>query len=245
MRITIFLLISLWGAAAFAQTTPEEQADMHYQSAMQMYSEGRYKESIAAFDSAIALVPESVFYCNRAAVHLELSDVDKALKDLRSCRAQFEGDAEDAAVIDAQTLGLEIGATRVARSARSRTDAVQRAILESNTEQNFGVRGWGLVTLAVGGGAIASAIIVDLLSSQLVEDFVRQSEGRNGTSVERFNELKSQVETRQVIFYTLAISGAVLTTAGLTMVIFGGDSEEEPSAQIRFSPGNVTFYGSF
>ena len=250
MRFIVLVLVLSWGGVVCAQETPEisdkQRADAHYQAAMQLYSEGRYKESLASFDDAIALSPDYVFFCNRAAVHLELGDAEKALPDMETCQRTFSGGEEERAIIDAQTKGVGLGVENLIANARNTTVGVQRAILDSNTEQKFGLRGWGLVTLSVGAGAIGSAVVFDLLSADLVEHFVRESEGRSGTSVQEFEALKKRVQTRQTVFYSLAITGAVLSTTGLAMIVFGGKTKEkEGSTRLLVTPTRVSVYGHF
>ncbi len=232
MRLSLVLYILFVPILAFGQDAEQdnsEKAGTFYQNAVQLYGEARYRESIDAFGQAIKLDPQSVYFCNRAVVLLEIGEVSKSLKDFESCETSFEGEDEELASINTQRLGLKSGI-----GLDGKAKLISNRILSDNLyvppEKGWSMTSWGLLSLGVGAGLIGSAVTIDFLSADLVESFVTESEGRKGTDLERYNELKNDVETRQILFYGLSIGGAVVSALGLTLIIADLGSESEKVA---------------
>ncbi len=225
----------------FAQQTPEPQsnpaeaANIHYQTAVRLFGEGRYREALDEFDAAIAVQELPVFHCNRTLVLLKLQETDEAVKSLRKCRDGFEGQ-EEYASIDAELQGVSAYQFIV----RPQAITVAQDMASGGVEQTVVTRpspGWdladfGYLTTGLGVALLASALTIDLASGSLADDFKRESEGGPGTSPQRYAELRDQVEIRQDIFTILLISGAVVSAAGVGMVVvhfLSFDTEEDAS----------------
>lgn len=210
-------------ATTLAQEAHNErvEAEQHYQTAVVLLSEGRYLEALSEFDAAIALSPQAVFYCNRALVLVKLDETAEAVKSLRSCRDMFEGDESELAQIDAQYLGLvaydDIVRPHALTVAR---DIATGPVPVAGQDAPWNISDVGLITMGVGAALLASAATVDLMSAQLKDDFIAQSEGGAGTSEERYDALKSDLEFRQNLFWGLGGAGALLLVAGGGMVAY-------------------------
>jgi len=175
-----------------------EKAGVFYQNAVQLYGEARYRESIEAFNRAISLAPESIYLCNRAIVFLEIGEIEKSLNDLRS----------------------------LSSNAKKVTNAILADNFYVPPEKGWSMTSWGVLSLGIGAGLIGSAI-TDFLSEDLPQSFVRESEGRSMTTQIEYDELRSDLETRQFIFYGLSI-GAVASALGLSLIIADLGTETEP-----------------
>ncbi len=255
MRNDFHRTVALLSAAAvllgsvpgFAQDPhSEDTAEQHYQAAASLFGEGRYREALDEFDAAIAISPEPVFYCNRAVVLVKLREPVAAVESMQVCRNTFEGSDEELAQIDAQTLAMETFVSTV----RSRSSEVARDIAAgpvvvegpapAPADDSWDLASTGYVTLAIGLAVLGGALTLDLLSADLRDEFIAQSEGGSGTSRERYDELKADYDQRQLIFYGLAAGGAVLTVAGGILVAWDLlDSSEEVSVGATPTPGGA------
>lgn len=227
----------------------QDAAELRYQAAVRLFGEGRYRESLAEFDAAIALDPQSVFFCNKALVELKLQETGQAVASLRECRQRFEGDDAELALIDAQLLGVttfhdvvRIRAMTVARDIAAGPVALNPVDGEPNT---WDMGDTGFVFLGVSAALIASAITVDILSEDLKSDFLRESDGGPGTSLARYEELRDDLKFRQTIFYGLGIGGAASAAAGVVLLILHYSDSEEQAWTPVLGPGQVGIRTSF
>lgn len=226
--------------AAQESTDPARRADIHYQTAVRLFGEGRYREALDEFDKAIAIQELPVFHCNRALVLLKLQETEEAVRSLRVCRDGFEGQ-EEYASIDAELKGV----SAYQYTLRPQAITVARDIASGELEAPEAAKpapGWdladfGYLTTGLGAALLASALTIDLTSGSLTDDFKQESEGGPGTSTQRYNELRDQVEVRQDVFTILLISGAAVTATGIGMVVLHFVSfESEDGANAGVSP---------
>lgn len=240
------LLSSLVPTSVWAQ---QDAAELRYQAAVRLFGEGRYRESLAEFDAAIALDPQSVFFCNKALVELKLQETGRALESLRECRQRFEGDENELASIDAQLLGVStyhevvrIRAMTVARDIAAGPVALNPIDGDPNA---WDMGDTGFVFLGLSAALVASAITVDILSADLKSDFLRESEGGPGTSLERYEVLRDDLSFRQTIFYSLGIGGAASAAAGVVLLILHYSDSDEQAWIPVIAPGRVGIQTSF
>ncbi len=230
--VSILLVVSLVLASPglLAQEDPHgsrTEAEQHYQSAVLLLSEGRYLDALNEFDAAIELSPQAIFYCNRALVLVKLKETGEAVKSLRLCRDNFEGDASELAQIDAQYHG--VGAYHDIVRPHSiiiAQDIASGPVTGARSDDAWNVADFGLISMGVGAAFLASALTVDVLSQTLADDFVRESEGGPGTSQTRYDQLKSDLEFRKAVFWGLAGAGAVFVAVGGTMVAYEFASDD-------------------
>ncbi|MFU8802803.1 MAG: tetratricopeptide repeat protein, partial [Bradymonadaceae bacterium] len=226
------------------------RAESHYQLAVRFFGEGRYREAVEEFDRAIAMMPEAIFYCNRAVVLIKLDEMEEALRSMGNCREKFDGDPEELHQIDAQTQALEV----VVRFVRIRAVTVARDVAEPSgvvarpvtppAGTPWGASQYGYLSLGVGAGLLVGAATLDWVSADLREDFISQSRGGSGTSKEEYDTLEARLRTRQQLFYGLAGSGAVLTTAGvglLTYHVLAADRDRSVRAMVLPGVGGDPF----
>jgi tetratricopeptide (TPR) repeat protein len=231
-------LVTLMAAAVVAapnlvwaqdHTNGKIEAEQHYQTAVVLLSEGRFLEALAEFDAAIELSPQAVFYCNRALVLVKLDETREAVQSLKNCRDLYEGDEEELAQIDAQYHGLAAYEEIVRPHAWTVARDIAAGPLATNEpETPWNLSDFGLITMGVGAALMASAATVDLLSADLKQDFIDESEGGPGTSRERYDELKSDLELRQNLFWGMGGAGAVLLVAGGGMIAYHFATDDAP-----------------
>ncbi len=224
--VSILLIASLVVASPglLAQEDPHgsrTEAEQHYQTAVLLLSEGRYLDALNEFDAAIEISPQAIFYCNRALVLVKLKETGEAVKSLRLCRDNFEGDASELAQIDAQYHGVSAYDNIVRpHSVIIAQDIATGPLPAGRTDEAWNIADVGLISMGVGAAFLASALTVDVLSQTLADDFVKESEGGPGTSLAHYDQLKSDVEFRKAVFWGLAGAGAVFVVVGGSLVAY-------------------------
>ncbi|MEZ4460630.1 MAG: hypothetical protein R3E66_13060 [bacterium] len=230
--IHIWVLASLLVASSpgFAQDPHGDraEAEQHYQTAVVLLSEGRFLEALNEFDAAIALSPQAIFYCNRALALVKLKETTQAVQSLKSCRDNFEGDAAELAQIDAQYLGVA-AFDQVIRphSMTIAQDIASGPIVRPSQDDDWNLGDFGLISMGVGAAFLASAVTLDLLSADLHDSFIAESEGGAGTSQARYDELKSDLEFRQTVFWSLAGAGTLFVVVGGGLVAYHLSSDDD------------------
>lgn len=199
--------------------SPKADAEAHYQTAVRLFGEGRYREALDEFDAAIELSPESIFYCNRAIVLIQLTEIESALDSLETCQNTFTGDPTDLAAIDAQRLGVE----RVVRHVRPGvldTVSMINAPLEAPVveDDRWTRASTGFVLLAAGGALLASAATLDVLSGDIRERFESESQGPRGSTEEDYTAARNAYVARQRIWIGLTGAGALAVVSGAVLV---------------------------
>jgi len=196
----------------------DQNAEVHYQIAMRLFNEGRYRESVEEFDRALSLLDDPIFWCNRAVPLMKLAEMEQARESLTHCRDGFELASEDYAQVDAQLAALTVAVRQVEPVARGVAQiAGQRPlevapVLVETPEEGGGrrVAGWALAGAGV--GLLASAWVIDLRSAGVVQELVSASE--EGASRQRYDALRSEVALRQRVVWSLAGAGAAATLVG-------------------------------
>lgn len=211
-------------------------AESHYQVAVRLFGEGRYREALDEFDAAIAISPQSIFYCNRAIVLIKLQEPEAALESLQTCQATHAGSAADLADIDAQRQAVEVLVAHVRPGVLATVSAINAPMLVAEPP-----RGWtrvetGIVLLGAGGAALASAATLDFLSQDIKEELAARAAARVQPGADyaqrqaEYVEVREDYVRRQRIWIGLTAAGAVLTVTGATLVLsrwLGGDQPLE------------------
>jgi len=233
--MALALVVSTRAAAQSPPADGSAKADAHYQTAVRLFGEGRYREALDEFDEAIAISPEPIFYCNRAIVLIELREPEDAYQSLETCRDGFTGATEDKAEIDAQMLAVGAFVHHVGPRATQITEDIATGPLVKSTPTppehgGFGATDYGLLSTGIGAALVGSAVTLDLLSKPIVDEYKQLS--AEGGSQQRYDELKQEILTRQRIWYALSIGGGVFALAGVGLVVYdaisGGDDTEAP-----------------
>lgn len=218
----------------------ESAANVHYQTAVRLFGEGRYREALGEFNEAIAIRDEPVFHCNRALVLLKLSETEEAVHSLERCRDGFEGDEREFASIDAQLQGVSTFQYVLRSSAITVAQDIASGPIVGPTprrsQSGWDLADFGYLTAGVGGALLASALTLDLTSATLRDEFEAESRGGIGTSSRRHEDLRGQLKTRQTAFLVLGISGAVVTLTGISMIIAYYVSDDESDSGVSVVP---------
>ncbi len=215
-----------------------EAAEAHYRMAVELYARGRYRESVEEFDRVLEFHDDPVVHCNRAVPLIELGRLVEGRESLVRCRDAYDAGSRDyqeiAADVEALTLTLEA----VRPTARAVADEVGAAgspdrdisdtpvtpppvAADPAPPTMSGVQIAGLVLLGTGAGLGGAAAVVDWRSAGLVDEFRREAQGGDGTSAQRHQELRQQIEARQQIFWGLAATGAATAAVGLGLSAWG------------------------
>lgn len=222
LRIALAVTLVVAGMpSAFAQDphSPSASAESQYQTAVRLFGEGRYVEALEAFDRAIEISPESIFYCNRAVVLIKLGEPLEALESLETCQKTFAGGRAELAGIDAQRLGVSAMVHHVRSGALDTVSAMNAPTLEPRPETG----GWsrastGYVFLGVGGALLASAVTLDRLSVDLKTDFVDEAAGQVGSTEADYEAARDAYVRRQRAWLGLTVGGAAVTLLGSVLV---------------------------
>jgi tetratricopeptide (TPR) repeat protein len=223
-RLLVSLLVlslSFVGTPLFAQDphSQESEAESHYQTAVRLFGEGRYREALDEFDAAIAIRPESIFYCNRAVVLIQLGETSEALDSLETCQETFSGGEAELAEIDAQRQAVEVIVRGIRPSSLETVSGINAPTPVTDTRGP----GWnkgssGYLLIGIGGALLASAATLDLLSADLKQQFVDESTGPRGSTEETYQELRQRYVDRQRIWLGLTAAGGVFTLSGITLL---------------------------
>ena len=238
-----------------------ERATNLYTAAVKLYNEGRNRESIAKFDEVIALDPQPVYHCSRAAVLLKVAELDRAIEDLEICRDKYASTPEERAHIDAQLQAVSI--VDNALLSRSRSVAVEIAnpteakvtdkVIIDPSKGNDGngnpidtpsttspgpLRPIGFTALALGSSLMMSALVLDVASTDLRTRFEQEADGGAGTTQEEYDNLLAQMERRQQAYMAMMGSGVVLGAVGITTLIIARrkSSQKAPQSTLWLSP---------
>ncbi len=217
--------------------SPKADAEAHYQTAVRLFGEGRYRESLDEFDAAIELSPESIFFCNRAIVLIQLTEIESALESLEVCQNTFEGSEAELAEIDAQRAAVE-SVVRVVRPRSLTTISDMSAPAEVIVTAD--ADGWtrastGYVFLAAGGALLASAGTLDLLSADVRTDLEEEASAPAGSTDESYAAARQAYVNRQRIWLGLVGGGGVFALTGAALVLshfLADDGEEETIAVV-------------
>lgn len=237
------LLTALPAAAQQGGGDPHDaaqNAEVHYQIAMRLFNEGRYRESVDEFDRALALLDDPIFWCNRAVPLVKLAELEQAGESLRRCRDGFAPQSEDYAQVDAQLRGLTLVSREVEPQARGVAQLAGRRPLElapvapAVDQEGAGrrVAGWALAGAGV--GLLASAWVIDLRSAPVVGELAEAS--AQGASRERYDALRSDVAYRQRVFWSLAGVGAAATLAGGGLLTWDLLEDDGQPATLSLTP---------
>lgn len=85
-----------------------EDAEAHYRMAIQLFGEGRYRESVQEFDRVLELHEDPVVHCNRAIPLIELGRLAEAHTSLAACRDGYPEGSQDRGEVAAELEALEV-----------------------------------------------------------------------------------------------------------------------------------------
>ncbi len=237
LLLCVAACLTITQSTVFAQdSNPEEQAEAFYQQAIQQLGSGRYREALASFDEAIKLVPNPIFYCNRSSVLLKLKEGREALASMEICLERLEiEDPQERATLDSEVKalrlaieGLEPNSQRIARQIATRLVIPKQGPPEEvDAASGMEIAAW--TTGAIGGVSLAGALVLELLTQPLVEEY--KEVARDGEDQTRFNNLKLVLEQRKLLIGALVLTGAA--TAITSGVLFLLDEDEEPPQTTR------------
>lgn len=230
---------------AGAQSDPHadgSSAEAHYQTAVRLFGEGRYREALDEFDAAIEQSPESIFFCNRAIVLIQLTEVDEALHSLETCQNTFTGARSELAAIDAQRLAVERVVRSIRPAAFGTISSINAPVLDPIAPEGDG---WtrastGYVLLAAGGALLASAATLDLLSGDVRRNLEAEAQGPRGSNEEDYVAAREAYVGRQRIWLGLAGAGAVASVIGASLVVTHFLFTPEAPVAVGVSPGAAT-----
>jgi hypothetical protein len=243
VRLLLVLILTGTGLLTTRSAAAQENADAvqsaeagrHYDEAVRLFGEGRYREAIEGFDRAIELSAEPVFFCNRGIALIKLNEWDSALDDMRTCRTTFEGAPAEVAQIDAQYRGL----LAFVRGVRPRAVEVARDMAAGSisptvveipqSKDPWDIDLAGHLSLGTGAVLLTAAATLDYLSADVRDDFVAQSEGGPGTSSKRYQDLRAELETRQTVFTALTITGGALSVTGVSILAYSWFFSDSPA----------------
>lgn len=230
-------------ASAFAEDphSPASSAEGHYQAAVRLFGEARYREALDEFDAAIEISPESIFYCNRAIVLIQLQEPEAALESLETCQRTHSGGAAELAEIDAQRAAVAVMLENVRESALDTVSSINAPMLAApDVKRGWGLTETGVLLAGVGVAALASAATLDFLSQDLRDDLAASATPTLGSSYQeglaQYEELRTQYVTRQRIWLGLTAAGGLLTLTGATLVALEVFGSKESGVEVGVNP---------
>ncbi len=225
IALLIATLLVASSAHAQAPSPATGTAESHYQSAVRLFGEGRYGEALGEFDAAIALSPESIFFCNRAIVLIKLQEPEAALQSLETCQQTHAGDQAELAEIDAQRAAVQVMVGHVRPSVLDTVSLINAPSVAPDARSGWTWTSTGVLLMSIGGAAIASAATLDFLSKDLQQTLQARATAvivADGDYLRRqaeYDEARKRYVDRQRIWLGLTAAGAVLTVTGATLVV--------------------------
>lgn len=250
-RILSLVLLTLSLLVVFCSTasaqdphSPKADAESHYQTAVRLFGEGRYGEALDEFDAAIALSPESIFFCNRAIVLIKLREPEAALDNLETCQRTHTGSQEDLAEIDAQRQAVSVVVNHVRASMLDVVSAINAPAV-TDERKRWTRTETGIVFLGVGGAFLASAGTLDFLSKDLKADLQAKAGARLVSGADyaareaEYQKVRRDYVTRQRIWIGLTAAGAAFTLTGAVLVVsrwLASGAEKNESVEVGVNP---------
>ncbi len=244
-----------WPALAQAQepAQAETSAAEDYARGAQLYNEGRNREALEAFNSAIKKANEPVYLCNRAVVLITLEEYDRAIEDLRVCRDTYEMPEASRAQIDAQLKALEL----FEQTLRPRARDVAGLIANPPKQQDSGRepdgaitppevtepstltprRSLGWVMFGLGTGALVGMGAVEFVNRDAVARYksVCLGDGPQPEDLDMCRVSQDTLSNQRLLARTLLVSGSVLAITG--GVLLWSSRERSPSSSsLRLVP---------
>lgn len=236
-----------WGGVAAAQDAAEE----YYFEALELFNEGRYIDALENFDKAIAIRPEPVYHCNRAAVLLQLKRTREALDSMHTCRDGFQTDDPlELAQIDAEVLALDLAVTRVVPGSETLATTIATTPVRDERPREvvfvdpgaagpsgLEIAAWS--TAGVGALSLVGGLVVDIATLPLLDEY--KSAGADGQDRGQYDALKRAIDQRRLVVGALVIVG--VTTLATSGVLFWLDEPDElPQADVSVMDGGAVLH---
>jgi tetratricopeptide (TPR) repeat protein len=222
----------MWASPARAQA--ETTAAEDYARGAQLYNEGRNREALEAFNSAIGKADDPIYVCNRAVVLITLEEYDRAIDDLTVCRDTYDMPDESRAQVDAQLKALD----RFESMLRPRAREVARLIanppaptdssdspppiIKAAAPAASPLRAAGWVSLGLGAGALVGMGAVEVVNRDEVAGYKADCAGAGELSGDVLAMCKSSqqtLRTQRRLARTLLISGGALGMTGVVLLL--------------------------
>ncbi len=251
--LVLALMLVAAGATTAAAQSDADKAEAFYLQAVEFFNAGRYQEALENFDQAIALQPEAVFYCNRATVLKKLGEHLEALSSMEACMERFEvyddESAEEKAQITAEVQAMQVALRNVSPTSRGvATNIATRPSVgggggggggpdlvivgpsgPGNTDEGTdGVTIAAWSAAGVAGAALTAALITDLVTQPLIEDFERTAQ--EGTNRDRYDALRAAIDQRKVIVGSLVVVGSVAAISSGVLFLMRDPVDENRNA---------------
>lgn len=226
------IVTTMWTLPVCAQA--ETTAAEDYARGAQLYNEGRNREALEAFNSAVSKADDPIYVCNRAVVLITLEEYDRAIDDLTVCRDTYEMPDESRAQVDAQLKALD----RFESMLRPRAREVARLIAnppaptkttdpeptdpQPVTSPASPLRSAGWVSLGLGAGALVGMSAVEVVNRDEVARYKTDCADAGNLSGDVLAMCKSSqqtLKTQRRLARTLLISGGALGMTGVVLLL--------------------------
>lgn len=216
MRLAIqtALLISalLWAPSAFAQ-----DANEFYEAGLEAFNQGKYEPSIENFEEAYRLQPKPILLYNIAVAYGRLGKLDEALEHGTLVGLQGlpspELEKNQARLIAWRTVQNSQGWFVEPPEER---EIILPPLAERRTKKPWLIA--SIVTLGLAAGAGVGWAVLELGLQEHADAF--DSANASGNSIEAQRILSDEIEPRQGPARALSVSTAVLSVAGLGLLIY-------------------------
>lgn len=236
---TLLVLVTLLGLSMPAWADPAADAQKHFDDGASFYMNGEYGKAIVEFMKGNDLVPNALFLYNIGVCHSRLGNTQEGIDNFIRARAMGGLDEKTAVQNEARIVALRsvlksqsFEATNVA--------AVEEPPPAAQSSGGLGTLGWvGIGTTVVGAGLLVGAGVVELgLQSTWDEYEEAAAEGDR----DRYEQLLSDIESRQTTGLILLTAGAGVTVVGVTLLVV--DLVSEDSQPVVFiSPDGSGYVG--
>jgi tetratricopeptide (TPR) repeat protein len=228
--------------SAMAQTSADELARAHFQSASAYYEEGRYEDAARAFSEAYRLSPRPALLENMARAYERALLFDEAIAALRRLGTDHPGHIE-APVLEERIRNLERLRARVRSGDDGPSEPTTTTSSTSATPAASGGGGSisipGIVLLASGGALGIGSIITGAVSHSMYEELSAACPGGVCPS-----DRQGDISTGNALAITstvLMFTSVAALAVGVVLLIVdqGGGSSERAALELTPGPGDA------
>jgi len=251
-------LTALAGAPAPRETPARGKAELIFKDGERAFAEKRYPDALKAFEEAYLLDPVPVLLYNIGRAHEELGHFEEAGRFFQRYLDRVP-DAADRAQVEQRLALLRSAAAAQADAERARADAEKaraeadraradaelarqddppKAVADETTVESDNAMAWTLV--GAGGAVLATGVVLLSLASGDAAAAGDLEPTRAGLA--RFNDLKDESGTLEVVGWVGLGVGAAAAGAGLAMLFM---HKAPPTVTIAPGPGGLVVGGHF
>lgn len=247
---SVLLIAALLAPGSAVAQEGAREAQGYFEKGAALYFEGEYGQALVQFKKGHATLPNAMFQYNIALCNLKLERYGEAMTAAREAERLGGLASREAAMNRSRIIAIpRIERTQaVAEDVSQAQAAVVEVTAETTTEEtgsieakpersSFGALGWtGVGLTAVGAGLLVGAVGVEVGLQGTWDEYNAAAEEGD---TERFNELKTEIESRQSTGKALLYAGIGAGAVGVALIVaelVTSPRSDQPRVSVFASP---------